>query len=293
MKIVKIYGGLGNQMFQYAFAKNLEKLTGDNVFIDTEWGNKNTIHNGYELDKLFPVNMKKAKNEDIERLSTQPDSLKDKIRKKYFTKKTHYIDKVFRYNPELYRLKGDIYFEGYWQSEKFFFESRNEIKQTFSFPEISGTENKELINIIDGKTAAIHVRRGDYLKEKYLFVCDKNYYKNSIDILINKYGITKLIVFSNDIEWCRENLNKRELETIYCTWNSGSDSWKDMALISLCPYIIISNSSFSWWAAYLNKNPGKKILCPEIWAKKNKNPFSYYKFDYKDVIQEDWEKVKL
>ena len=173
--------------------------------------------------------MKKAKNDEIEMNSTKPDTLKDKIRKKYFTKKTHYIDKVFRYNPELYRLKGDIYFEGYWQSEKFFFESRNEIKQTFSFPEISGLKNKELINKIDGKTAAIHVRRGDYLKEKYLFVCDKNYYKNSIDILIIKYGITKLIIFSNAIVWCRDNLNKQEVQPLYCNWNTGADSWKDMA----------------------------------------------------------------
>ena len=291
MKIIKIYGGLGNQMFQYAFAKNMEKLTGDKVFIDTEWGNRNTIHNGYELEKLFPVNMEKAKKQDIERLSTQPDSLKNKIRKKYFTKKTHYIDRSFKFKPEVFEFKGDLYYEGYWQSEKFFFESKGEIKKAFTFPEITGTENKNLIKTIDEKTAAIHIRRGDYLKEKLLYVCNLDYYNKSIDKLVNEYNIHKLLVFSNDIQWCKENLKKEKLEIKYCNWNTGLDSWKDMALISLCPYNIISNSSFSWWAAYLNKNHGKKILCPEIWALKNKNPLSYYKFDFSDVIPDEWERI--
>ena len=292
MKIVKIYGGLGNQMFQYAFAKELNNKFPNEVFIDTIWGNKNTIHHGYELDKLFNIDLNEADVKSIKELSTSPDNFFLKIKRKYFTKKTHYIDKDFIFSDKVFNQSKNCYYEGYWQSEDFFSSVKEQIKNIYQFKLPLDKENQDLLSKLGNNSLSIHVRRGDYLKEKSLNICNLDYYKNALNKILKEEKITGIIFFSNDIDWVKENINTENIPTYYSTKNLGKDSWKDMALMSLCSHNIIANSSFSWWAAYLNNNPTKKILCPEIWGLSSpKN--SYYHFDFSRVTPKEWIKVPI
>ena len=290
MKIVKIYGGLGNQMFQYAFAKELEHRFPKEVFIDTFWGNKNTIHHGYELDTLFNIDIKEADEKAIKKLSTSPDNLLLKIRRKYFTKKTHYIDKDFIFSDKIFKTTKDCYYEGYWQSEDFFSSVKKEIKEIYKFKLPLDEDNLELLKNAGKNSLSIHVRRGDYLKEKSLNVCNLEYYQNALNKILSEEKISGIIFFSNDIDWCKKNIKTDDIPTFYSTKNTGKNSWKDMALMSLCSHNIIANSSFSWWAAYLNDNKNKKILCPKTWGISSTKK-SYYHFNFSRVCPQDWIKI--
>ena len=115
-------------------------------------------------------------------------------------------------------------------------------------------------------SCSLHVRRGDYLKDPdFCGICDLDYYKKAVETVLSK---TKkqvtFLVFSNDINWCKENLadDFAGNEVIYVDWNTGKDSYKDMYLMSQCQANIIANSSFSWWGAYLNESPNKLVVSP-------------------------------
>ncbi len=301
MTIVKIQGGLGNQMFQYAFAKNLEKK-GFDVFLDTSLykkglsrGGINYTHNGFELERLFSISYKEASVQQTKKLATLPTSIFMRFRRKYITKKTHYIDKVFKYTPKIYDTTDDIYLEGYWQTEKYFSDIENEIRSTFSFTKPISEKSQSTVEQIQSNTAAsIHVRRGDYLQGGIHDVCTKTYYNNAISHAIASAKIQVFFVFSNDIEWAKENLNFNTIPAVYVDWNTGKDSWQDMYIMSQCSVNIIANSSFSWWAAWLNANKDKKIIAPSIWNRRELDfKDNYYTFDYSDVVPDSWERISI
>ncbi len=300
MKIVKIQGGLGNQMFQYAFAKALEH-NGHDVFLDTSLYNSsvsrggiNYTHNGFELEDLFNIQYKKARIEDVKKLATLPTNFFTRIKRKYFTKKTHYIDRVFKYSPELFDCSKDCYLEGYWQTEKYFLSIEDNIRKTFMFTNQASKQTQELISQIDGKDciASIHVRRGDYLNGKSHAVCTETYFNNAIKHLLQSKKIERFLVFSNDMQWAKEMLDFQNVPTTFVDWNTGIDSWQDMYIMGKCPVNIISNSSFSWWAAWLNKHPEKVVITPNIWSRSELDyKDSYYTFDYSDIVPSNWERI--
>ena len=141
MRIVKISGGLGNQMFQYAFSLALKHAGNSDVQLDlstyrakSDYNGIDLVHNGFELSNLFDITFSEASPKDVARLSYQPTNLLNRVLRKYFTKKTHFIDKKSSYQPELLLLKShDIYFEGNWQTEKYFITIEDEIRNTFTF----------------------------------------------------------------------------------------------------------------------------------------------------------------
>ena len=133
MKIVKINGGLGNQMFQYAFAMSLAAAGADEVYIDSSALDRDEVHNGFELDRVFSIGLPEAQRKEVDRLSVRPAGVLSRIRRKYFTKRSHFIDKRFGYQSELQTRSGDIYYEGYWQSEKYFKDIEDEVRQSFAF----------------------------------------------------------------------------------------------------------------------------------------------------------------
>lgn len=290
LRIVKIIGGIGNQMFQYAFAKELEKREQSSVLLDLSSFSKYHLHNGYDLERAFGIVPKAATIKDIKRLATIPTNVFSRLRRKYFTKKTHFIDKYFGYYPEVFEKKGDFYYDGYWQSEKYFSSIKKEIPEIFSFKEIS-EKNKETIAKAKTPTLSIHVRRGDYLLSENLNICGKNYYNSAILQALKDTDAKTIFVFSDDLLWCKENLDFK-IDAQFIDYNTGYESWQDMALMSLCNHNIISNSSFSWWAAYLNTHKEKKIYAPSIWNMRQvKNTDPYYSFNFDDIIPASWIKV--
>ena len=314
MKIVKINGGLGNQMFQFAFYKALQHSNNNDVFIDlSAYQGKqfqdgiNLLHNGFELPELFSITYQEAPLKDVKKLSTQPTNLLNRVLRKYFTKKTHFIDKNFGFNEELISkpLPSNIYLEGYWQTEKYFSHIKDELLKDFSFKTPLSKKNLDILEDAGTETVSIHIRRGDYLKTQTLNVCSKDYYLNAIKLLFSKANPKSILVFSDDIPWCKSDLKLEEYITsvlklnntkiFYIDWNTGKDSYQDMQLMSKCKYHIIANSSFSWWGAYLDPNPEKIVIAPSVWNLRELNPSidRYYKNSYNDILPSSWIRAEI
>jgi len=303
VKIVKVSGGLGNQMFQYAFARALESRSGEAVYLDISTYGYMPAHNGFELDKVFAVKYREALEADVERLGTRPRSAAESIRRKYFTKRSHYIDRYFRYDPKVFGFQGDRYLEGYWQSEKYFAPLADSLRQEFEFVADPGPENRRICDAAD-KTqgpgisehrplVSVHVRRGGSLGLASTRVCTGAYYANAFELVRGRLARPLFLVFSDDVPWCRENLGLNDDEGIYVDWNRGAESWRDLWLMSRCESHIIANSSFSWWGAWLDSNPHKLVIAPEQWSLREPSRPGYYQYDFRDIVPEGWGRASI
>lgn len=290
MKIVNINSGIGNQMFQAAFYLSLRnKFKSEVIKIDTSWYEVEKFHNGFELSRVFNIDFPHSTKQENEPLGRAGYTLYDRIKRKFLpSKKTEVIEskeQLFRYNPDLYGKNGENnYYRGYWQSYKYFDSISEIVKECFIFPPFTENNNiimKSYIENNRSKTVSIHVRRGDYLNQKLLSnLCSTNYYQNAIAKIENKIKNPVYIIFSDDIQWCKENLDLSNVKFI--DWNIGDLSFRDMQMMSMCDHNIIANSSFSWWGAYLNSNEGKTVIAPKDWFIGNETM---------DLIPIEWERV--
>lgn len=257
INILRYDGGLGNQMFQYAFYLSAKKRVGGIWLMDAR--SCRGHHNGFELDDLFNLGLSQKcfwgqKIRTLILLSSFEEPLKQELRGSYYDELdfSHLCGLTATYS-------------GYWQSEKYFEDVAPIVKKAFGFPfERMSALTLALAERLRGmNTVAIHVRRGDYLREPERATCTPSYYKKSIEFITEKYQDIVPVVFSDDIPWCRSNF--AQLNAIFVDWNTGKDSWQDMYLMSICKHNIIANSSFSWWGAWLNENPLKCVICPQKW----------------------------
>lgn len=290
MKIVKILGGLGNQMFQYALYLALkERFPTETVKVDLSCFNGYPLHNGFELDKIFSLNYDIASFKDLLKLAYPYSHYRLWQIGKYLfpIRKTMCVEKSdFSIDETVLTYADDRYFDGYWQHEEYFESAKDKIIQTFTFSELSDERNRhELSRMRSANSVAIHVRRGDYLNNP-LFdnICSVDYYRKSIHFLQQNVNPDLYCIFSNDIEWCRLNLESiiTRGKIIYINWNKGKSSYIDMQLMANCKYNIIANSSFSWWGAWLNRNPNKIVLTPSRWMNK---------FLSKDPVPDSWIRI--
>ena len=281
MKVVKVIGGLGNQMFQYAFYLQ-QKLYPENIptLLDIKAFQKYKLHNGYEIENIF-------KNAD-NNYATDKDLKKLFGIYYYFgklsNKSSKYIkQKNFGYDNKYLEMTSG-YFNGYWQSEKFFKNIENDLRSHFGFSDIDN-KNRELYQQIkDKNTISIHVRRGDYINHPvHGGICDLDYYNKAINYCLNNINECHFVMFSNDIEWCKANLNIDNVS--YVDWNNNNSSYRDMQLMSLCKNNIIANSSFSWWGAWLNENPNKTVIAPNKW-------FNDDSINQKDICPSKWLRIE-
>ena len=176
----------------------------------------------------------------------------------------------YTYNKLVFS-EGNKYYDGYWQNYKYFIEYKNEILEAFRFKMPINEQSKLLAEELKNKsnTISLHVRRGDYLKAKnYAGLCGLEYYKKAIAHILANTQSPSFYIFSDDIEWCKENISPLlgNNEYKYIDFNRGCDSPLDMMLMSLCHHNIIANSSFSWWGAFLNKHNDKIVCAPEKWT---------------------------
>jgi len=272
MKIIQIIGGLGNQMWQYAMLVSLRKhFPDEEVYYNASFFNGYPLHNGFELDRIFNITARQAPMKDIRKLYHY-------FIGHYFFMRvyTHFFPVIktevrekesMPFREDVLKLKGDYYYNGYWADHRYFDSCKDELLKEFSLKAPLDDKNRTLLEENKGKyVCSLHVRRGDYLNDPdYRGICDLNYYKQAIDIVISKVRRpVKFLVFSNDISWCKDNLSNSfgNNEVVYVDWNKGNDSFKDMYMMSQCQANIIANSSFSWWGAYLNERPNKLVVSP-------------------------------
>lgn len=263
MIIIRLRSGLGNQMFQYAFFKQMQFWHGiESVKLDIDtyhW----KAHNGLEINSVFNINLEKdkASRTDSLKMADIGYSFKDRVLRRIrgTNHKSYRFWKHVNYE-EYPLLTGDIYIEGYWNEEKYFKDVSSEIKSIYKFnPDFNDAEKIEKIK--DSNSVSLHIRRGDYIKYKKNFpMLQPGYYYNALEQIKGTTGEDiKLFVFSDDIEWCKKNLTK--LNNVNFVQNKIS--YKDMMLMSYCKHNIIANSTFSWWAAWLNNNENKIVIYPQ------------------------------
>ena len=269
MIIVRVTGGLGNQMFQYAMYKSLEKK-GKLVKLDSKsFYETKKEHNGYELERIFNIKPNKPTKEDLEKFDENNISTLFKIKRKLFgDKKFVYDTKEYVFNKDVYKLKNS-YLNGYWQSIKYFEGIENDIKKDFRFKNQLDNKNLEILNEIENSNSiSIHIRRGDYMSPEnynmYGCIATPTYYKKAIKVIEEKVENPTFFVFSNDMDWVKKNIQINS-RVFYIDINSGNGSYKDMQLMSNCKHNIIANSSFSWWGAWLNENKNKIVIAPKKW----------------------------
>ena len=289
MLIVGVFHGLGNQMFQYAFYLSL-KLKGYDVYLDNklEWLGYKKAHNGYELDKVFNINnvfISEEKRKYYKGWSGILGKIQRKLIKndKLYIKRSPIEDNI-KYYPEVFNFNNKLLISG-WQSEKYFYDIKKDIKNAFCFKQTLDDKNLKLAKEMKKENSiSVHIRRGDYLKDKYFYgVCDKNYYDKAIKYFLSKNEKSKVYFFSNDMDWCRKNFCDERF--YFVEGNVGTNSYKDMQLMSCCKHNIIANSTFSWWGAWLNNNKNKIVIAPNKWFNSVEGTC--------DIIPETWKKFDI
>ncbi len=291
MIITNIFGGLGNQMFQYALGRHLAEKNNTELKLDLS-AFKDYKFRKYELGS-FNIIEKFAHPEEINQLSIIPtgrvDKFLRKVLKKPIKRPKSYIKENISggFNSKVLDLQDNIYLEGYWQSEKYFIGIEHLIRKEFSFKLPATGKNKEILeSILNTNSVSLHVRRGDYITNPTVNavhgVCSLDYYMECIDYIENKINDPQFYIFSDDMAWVKSNL-KISSQVYYVDHNTIDNGIEDMRLMSNCKHNILANSSFSWWGAWLNPNPNKTVLTPKKWFNTT--------YDSKDLIPERWIKL--
>lgn len=275
MIIVKLIGGLGNQMFQYATGRYLAHLHQTELKLDTSFLNSDSkgahTKREFELD-IFCLNPVFASEAEI---SPFLKKSKSKVLRTIGRKLPFVFDRVYiaesgnAYHKEFMSYPKETYLDGFWQSEKYFVAIRDILLNEFSFRSEAEGLNKELIEKIDSvNSVSLHVRRTDYVNNasvnSFHGTCSIEYYQKAIEIIAERNPSIELFVFSDDIDWCKENMKFDHL-VHFVSHNTGKNSFEDMRLMSRCKHNIMANSSFSWWGSWLNRNSSKVVIAPSRW----------------------------
>ncbi|NTW33494.1 MAG: alpha-1,2-fucosyltransferase [Bacteroidetes bacterium] len=298
MIIVSIFGGLGNQMFQYALGRHLSYMLKTDLKFDTSFNFIRTDFNIEDIPFIFDIfdvkgelatesEIKKLKGEGLKRIY---NSLYWRWQYLKPFHKQHLIkERFFHFDADIFKCSKNTYLHGYWQSEKYFKGIKNLIIEDFQIKKPIELNNFEIANRINSEeSVSIHLRGRDYIKKeeinKIYFTCDESYYERCIKTISEKIQKPHFFIFSDDPEWAKSFL-KIDYPFTFVEGNSwNKTNYEDFRLMSMCKHNIIANSSYSWWAAWLNQNPNKIVIAPQKW-------FNDKSFNASDLIPEEWIKI--
>lgn len=298
MIIIRISGGLGNQMFQYALGRALAIKNNTDLFLDLSGlvTKPGEAPRHFSLD-IFNTKYKVATKDDFVALGianpagqTLPLRAKRYIKRAVesllpLEKRKVIIEPRFSFVPEIARLSDNHYLSGVWQSEKYFKSVEKELRNDFTFKEkITGDFANIAKMIQNSDSVCINVRRADYvtdpkIRSKLGFV-GKKYYENAVSFMQKRSSDARFFVFSDDMDWCKENLDFIPNVFFVSHEHAGKSFGNYLQLMSLSRHYIIPNSTFAWWAVWLNVNPGKIVTAPKKWFASD--------LDDSDLVQSDW-----
>lgn len=285
MIITRLHGRLGNQMFQYAAGRALADRAGVPLALDSRGAilrGEGVLTRVFDLELADPVLLPPLKQTNPLRYAIWRGIGQKVGAKPYFRR-----ERGLGYNPAFEDWGDDSYLHGYWQSQKYFQNSAERIRSDFTFPAFSNQQNAEMAARIAESTAiSLHVRRGDYLTFAAHVLCDQAYYDAALaKVLDGLQGDPIVYVFSDDPQWAKDNLSL-PCEKVVVDFNGPETDFEDMRLMSLCQHNIIGNSSFSWWAAWLNQTPGRRVAGPAKW-------FGDPKLSNPDIFPHDWLRISV
>ena len=285
MIIAKMQGGLGNQMFQYAFGRSLAQKEGSELALDCSYyeaylpgiGNvrkmlrdaKHAIRGklyGYKppTAHLFKLDKFRIK------ASVLDSSAYAEVMKKIGSGEIASVkENGYEFDQAAAETKGDAYLDGFWQSEKYFSGIGNDIRRDLTLAQPYGSNAQSISNEIKScESVSLHVRRTDYLIGSSFGPCSPEYYSKAVEIIGKRVENPCIFVFSDDIEWSKKNIKTGLPQTFVSS--KGVADYEELMLMAQCRHNITANSSFSWWGAWLNANPQKTVVTPKIWFKKEK-----------------------
>jgi hypothetical protein len=274
---VPVKGGLGNQMFFYAFKLYLREngikahLVWNEYFFTKQ-------HNGVELFEVFNIQSNKLTRSKIFFLVKINKSLLPDISKRILgriVKSKYLLVTKFKQttpysfdNVLAFATKKNIYLDGFWQNYNYLDPVRDKVLKEFNFKLPSNfSENSFLKQIKNCNSVSIHIRRGDYLDPKFsnLNVINSNeYYLKAINYIKEKVESPLFFIFTDDLDWARKEFVSDDF--VFVEGNANKDAYLDMYLMGQCKHNIIANSTFSWWGAWLNTNPLKIVIAPNFWT---------------------------
>ncbi len=297
MIIVRLMGGLGNQMFQYATGRSLATKRKTDLMLDsiTYFENQpaeNTPRE-YELNS-YPLSARIATQGELKKFFPNDyfkEARLEKLKKSFGLNKklVIYNELGLGYHPEVLKLPNNSYLNGFWQNEKYFIDIRGALLKEFE-PTTPLTQKgmRYLEKIKACEAVSLHIRRDDYISNKYANkfhgLAPLEYYHTAFNFIRKKLPekSIEMFVFSTDIAWCKKNLKFSVPITFVEGNNKGAD---DMRLMKHCRHNIMANSSFSWWGAWLNTNPDKIVIAPKIWFQDKKANEKI------EIIPESWKRL--
>jgi hypothetical protein len=290
MVIVRLIGGLGNQLFQYALGRRIAKTHGAQLKLDISSFATYKLHYGYALG-AFDVKADIAAPEEVERLIGRPTLIRKMLRKVLGPRPRHIVEPHAHFAGNILSAPDDCYLEGYWQSEKYFADLRADLLEELEVRQPLEGRNAECAAFIaDTNSVSLHIRRGDLVSNpqfnKVHGTCRPEYYEAAIAHIWRIQGSPHLFVFSDDIPWAREAI-RPSCPVTFMDHNDGASAHEDLRLMALCRHNIIANSTFSWWGAWLNRNSQKIVIHPKRWFADPSAVEDYEKF-LSDLIPHSW-----
>lgn len=265
MHRIILLGGLGNQMFQYAFFYSMRHKSCATM-LDASLYNVVNMHNGFELPYVFKI----------------ADFFESKkwLHLKFLRFLLHFNPKYLIYNERggydmtIFSQKA-LYIKGYFQTSKYFEEYKDELINIFQFRNISKKNEKIAAEMQCVESVSLHIRRGDYIGlDRYSNICTEDYYRKAISFVNRNCSNPHFYIFSNDSIWSENFAKKLGVSYEIVGHNTGKDSYQDMYLMSQCKHNIVANSSFSWWGAYLNRHADSIIIAPQKWDHMDSDEFN-------------------
>lgn len=305
MIITRLTGGMGNQMFQYAAGLALAERRRTVLKLDVSWFRdypEYETHNRYALS-CFNITEQFATDDEIERCSAPRLTRTERwlltgaralrlyghVRRHQRPDRQH-CPPTFAYYPEFEALPDGTHLVGMFQSERFFASIADLLRLHFSFryppqPEVAALAAR----IRSGPSAAVHFRRGDYARNpsfaRDIGVVGPAYYAHAVKLLRERSPDATLYIFSDDIEAVAREFTPpgpHEFVRGILPWHS----FDDLRLMALCDHIAIANSTFSWWAAWLNPSPDKLVVAPDPW-------FATRAHDQRDIVPPTWMRLPV
>ena len=303
MLIVKIKCGLGNQLFQYAFARRLSLVNNVELKIDYISGNEHDPQGRVYSLKHFNINENLLTFDQTKQIQKKGRTCRRIIQILERRLKLYGLFDLLQlhlcrgclfvnqrgsgFDKNIYNIKINrvVYLDGYWGSEKYFKDIEDIIRKEFTVKNEPDEENQYMINkILNSNSVCLHVRARRPGSFQNFAILPNEYYDKAVNIVTEKVNNPHFFIFSDDPEQARKTMNL-SFPTTFVNINGIGKDYEDLRLMSLCKHYIIVNSTFSWWGAWLNTNPDKIVIAPKIWFA---DPVRNSKVKFEDLYPKEW-----
>lgn len=288
--VVKLMGGLGNQMFQYAAGRRLAMRRATDLKLDLG-AYKHSPNRAFALSS-FPIAAREAEIDEVRRLTHPTFSARiigRLLRRPPRRPASLVVERGPAFDPSVLALPNEVYLAGYWQSERYFADAGEVIRTELRPADPLDATSRRVAEAIDSRPAlSVHVRRGDYVTSASARethgTCSPDYYRRAAAFVANRVEGCHAFVFSDEPDWARDHLDLGGLPVTIVADGTPRAAAADLALMVRCRHHVVANSSFSWWGAWLSGDPGRIVVAPRRW-------FASADFEDRDLVPRTWSRL--